>query len=306
MCSVSNLYKDLHFIQVNYFQHFPCGSAGKESAFTAGNLGSFPGLGRYPGEGRGYPLQYSGLENSWPIKHMGLQRIQHECATFISFNLSAFLVAQTVKRLPAMWETWVRSLGQEDPLEKEMATHSSTLAWKIPWMGEPGRLQSMGSQRVGHDWATSLHFNYFQKTLDIHNLKRIIQFKQVPFENVEVWFTSVSSVQSLSGRNWTNLLQPHGLQHARLPCPSPTPRVYSKLMSIKSGMPSNYLTLCHPLLLPPSIFPSISVFSDESVLPIRWPKYWSFSFSISPSNEYSGLISFRMDWLDLLVVQDTL
>ena len=62
-----------------------------------------------------------------------------------------------VKRLPAMRETWVQSLGQEDPLEKEMATHSSTLAWKIPWMEEPGRLQSMGSQRVGHHWATSLH-----------------------------------------------------------------------------------------------------------------------------------------------------
>ena len=71
-------------------------------------------------------------------------------------------------------------------------------------------------------------------------------------------------------------------------------------------MPSNQLILCHPLLLLPSIFPSIRVFSNESVLPIRWPKYWSFSLSISPSNEYSGLISFRMDWLDLLVVQGTL
>ena len=77
-------------------------------------------------------------------------------------------------------------------------------------------------------------------------------------------------------------------------------------MSIESVMPSNHLILCHPLLLPPSIFPSIKVFSDESVLHIRWPKYWSFSFSISPSNEYSGLISFRMDWLDLLAVQGTL
>ena len=71
-------------------------------------------------------------------------------------------------------------------------------------------------------------------------------------------------------------------------------------------MPSNHLVLCQPLLLPPSIFPSIRVFSRESVLCIRWPKYWSFSFSISPSNEYSGLISFRMDWLDLLAVQGTL
>ena len=79
-----------------------------------------------------------------------------------------------------------------------------------------------------------------------------------------------------------------------------------KLMSIKSVMPSNHLILCHLLLLLPSIFPSIRVFSNKSVLLIRWPKYWSFSFSISPSNEYSGLISFRMDWLDLLAVQGTL
>ena len=79
-----------------------------------------------------------------------------------------------------------------------------------------------------------------------------------------------------------------------------------KLMSIESGMPSNHLILCHPLLFPPLIFPSIRVFSNESVLHIRWPKDWSFSFSISPSNKYSGLISFRMDWLDLLAVQGIL
>ena len=79
-----------------------------------------------------------------------------------------------------------------------------------------------------------------------------------------------------------------------------------KLMSIESVMPSNHLILCCPLLLLPSIFPSIRVFSNESVLHIRWPKYWSFSFNISTSNEYSGLISFRMDWLDLLAVQGTL
>ena len=79
-----------------------------------------------------------------------------------------------------------------------------------------------------------------------------------------------------------------------------------KLMSIESVMPSNYLILCHPLLLLPSIFPSIRVFSNESALCIRWPKYWSFSFNTSPSNEYPGLISFRMDWLDLLAVQGTL
>ena len=79
-----------------------------------------------------------------------------------------------------------------------------------------------------------------------------------------------------------------------------------KLMSIESVMPSNYLILCHPLLLLPSIFPSIKVFSNESVFRIRWPKYWSFSFKISPTNEHPGLVSFRMDWLNLLEVQGTL
>ena len=79
-----------------------------------------------------------------------------------------------------------------------------------------------------------------------------------------------------------------------------------RFMSIESVMPSNHLILCRPLLLPPLVFPSIRVFSNESVLHIRWPKYWSFSFNISPSNEYSGLISFRMDWLALLAVQGTL
>ena len=94
---------------------------------------------------------------------------------------------------------------------------------------------------------------------------------------------------------------------ARQACLSITnSRSLFKLMSIESVMPSNHLILCHPLLLLPSSFPSIRVFSKESVLRIRWPKYWSFSLSISPSSEYSGLISFRMDWLDLLAVQVTL
>ena len=100
-------------------------------------------------------------------------------------------------------------------------------------------------------------------------------------------------------------LQPRGLQHTRLPCPSPTPSLL-KLMTIEFVMPSNHLVLCRPLLLLPSIFPSIRVVSNESVLRIRWPKYCSFSFSMGPSNKQSGLISFRMDWLDLLAVQGTL
>ena len=102
-------------------------------------------------------------------------------------------------------------------------------------------------------------------------------------------------------------LEPHGLQHARLHCPSPTPRVCSNSCpSIESVMLSNHLILCYPLFPLPSIFPSIRVFSNESAFHIRWPKYWSFSFSISPFNEYLGLIFFRIDWFDLLAVQGTL
>ena len=97
----------------------------------------------------------------------------------------------------------------------------------------------------------------------------------------------------------SNPLRPPGLQRA-------VSRSLLRLMSTESVMPSNHLILCHPLLLLPSIFPSIRVFSNESALRIRWPKHWSFSFSINPSNVYSGLISFRMDWLDLLAIQGTL
>ena len=101
----------------------------------------------------------------------------------------------------------------------------------------------------------------------------------------------------------SNSLLPHGLQNTRFPCPSPTPRAYS------NSCPSswcNHLVLCNPLLLLPPTFPSIRVFSSEPILHIRWPNDWSFSFSISSSNEQSRLISFRMDWLDLLAVQGTL
>ena len=111
-------------------------------------------------------------------------------------------------------------------------------------------------------------------------------------------------VSQLSCSVVSSSLQPHRLQHARLPCPSPTSRAGSNSCP-SSQWSSNHLILCHPLLLLPSVFPSIRVFSSESVLRIRWPKYWSFSFSISPSNEHPGLI-FRMDWLDLFSVQGTL
>ena len=101
-------------------------------------------------------------------------------------------------------------------------------------------------------------------------------------------------------------LRPHELQHARPPWSITNSQSLLKLMTIESVMPSNHLILCRPLLLLPSVFPSIRVFSNESALHIRWPKDWSFSLNISPSNEHSGLISLWMDWLDLLAVQGTL
>ena len=101
-------------------------------------------MGRYPGEGNGHPFQYSGLENS-------MDWIGHGVA-----KSRTSLVAQTVKCLPTMWETWFQSLGGEDALEKEMATHSYILAWEVPWTEESGRLQSMGSQRVRLDFLSSL------------------------------------------------------------------------------------------------------------------------------------------------------
>ena len=151
-----------------------------------------------------------------------------------------------------------------------MATNSSILAWRIPWMEEPGGLQSTGSQRVGH------HSNFTFTFSSVQSLSHVRLF-------VTPWTTTRQA--SLSITNSQSLL---------------------KLTSIESVMPSNHLFLCRPLLLPPSILPSIRVLSNESVLHIKCPKYWSFRFSISPSNEYSGLISFRKDWLDLLTVQGPL
>ena len=155
----------------------------------------------------GTPLQYPCLENpmdggSWWAAVHGVAKSWTQLSNFIfTFHFHA--------------------------LEKEMATHSSVLAWRISGTGEPGGLPSMGSHRVGHNW--------------------------------------------------------------------------SDLASAAAA--ANHLILWHPLLLLASIFPSIRVFSNESVLCIRWPKYWSFSYSISPSNEYSGLISFRIDWFDLFAIQ---
>ena len=125
------------------------------------------------------------------------------------------------------------------------------------------------------------------------------RFVRISFQHQAVLCAVICTVTSVqfSRSVMSDSLQPHGLQHTRPPCSSPTLGVHS------NPCPSSHLTFCCPLLLPLSIFPGIRVFSNESFLRIRRPKYWSFSFSISPSNEYSGLVSFRIDWFDLLAVQ---
>ena len=130
---------------------------------------------------------------------------------------------------------------------------------------------------------------------------------QRTLELLESYILSISSVQFSSSLSCVQLWDPMDCSTPGFPVHHQLPELVSvQLMSIESVMPSNHLILCCPLLLLPSIFPSIRVFSNESALHIRWPKYWSFSFSISPSNEHPGLISFRMDWFGLLAVQATL
>ena len=126
----------------------------------------------------------------------------------------------------------------------------------------------------------------------------------IGFLGLILFYLFISSVQFCRSVV-SDSLQPHGLQHARHPCPSPTPRACSYSCPLSRWCHPT-ISSCHPLLLLPSNFPSIRIFSSESVLPLRWPNNWSFCFSISPSNEYSGLISFRMDWFDLLAAQGTL
>ena len=154
---------------------------------------------------------------------------------------------------------------------------------KIPWRrnGNPLQYSCLENPMDGGAWLATVHGVAKSWT-------RLSDFTSVQFSH---------SVMSDS-------LQPHGLQHASLPCPLLSPRICSN--SCPLSWPWNHLILCLPLLLLPSVFPSIRVFSNESLFHIRWPKYWSFSFRISPSNDYSGLISFRIDLFCLLEVQGTL
>ena len=151
-----------------------------------------------------------------------------------------------------------------------------------------GRFSTRGCSRHQRTLPTGSHSEGAEKLLLVKRKLGFLPFSSVQLLTPVRFFATLctaASQASLSITNSWSLL---------------------KLMSIDSVMPSNHLIPCHPLLLLPSIFPSIRAFSNESALHIRWPNYWSFSISISPSNEYSGLISFRMDWLDLFAVQETL
>ena len=176
-------------------------------------------------------------------------------------------------------------------------------------LGRPRGMGWRGRQEGGSGWGTHvnpwlIHGNVRQKTLQYC---KVISLQIIKINGKKNKNKTITSSVQFSRTVMSDSLRPMDcMQHARPPCPSPTPWNSPKFMSIELVMPSNHLILCCPLLLLPSIFPSIRVFSNESALCIRWPKYWSLSFNISPSNEHSGLISFRMDSLDLLAVQGTL
>ena len=164
-------------------------------------------------------------------------------------------------------------------------------SWQGYWSGlpfpSPGDLPNPGIEPgLPHCWQMLYPLSHQENPLPGMIIQPLISSPNTTH--------SLSSVQfGLSVMS--NSLQTHGMKHARPPCPSPTPGIYSNSCPLSQVMPPNQLILCHPLLLLLSIFPRIRFFSNESPLRLRWPKYWSFSFSISPSNEHPGAISFRMD-----------
>ena len=192
-------------------------------------------------------------------------------------------------------------------------------------MEEPGRLQSMGTLRVRHNWVTSLSlfiFMHWRRTWqptpvflpgESHGQRSLVGCS--PWGRTESDTTEATWQQQQQNifrvcccsvsKSCLTLCDPMNCSMPGIPVLHYTLNLLG-LMLFESVMPSNHLVLYRPLLLLPSNFPSIRVFSSESAVGIRWPEYWSFSFSISPSSEYSGLISFRMDWFDLLAVQRTL
>ena len=213
-----------------------------------------------------------------------------------------------------------------------MATHSSVLVWRIPGMGEPGGLPSAGSHRVGHDWsdlavaAAVLHFVYLHRIFSVYSYgcRHVACLHLLATEisasvniSVDVCAHTCVCVHVCAcmcvhvclcsvAKLCSTLVTPMDCSMQVLPVPQHLPEFAQVHVHWISDAIQPSHPLSSPSLLLPSIFPSIRVFSSESTLRIRWPKYWSFSFSISPCSEYSGSISLRIDWFDLLAVQGTL
>ena len=208
------------------------------------------------------------------------------------------------------WDGWMASLT------RWTRVWASSASWW--WTGKPGVLQSTGWQRVRHDWVTELNWTELMIPSDFSLLFGFA----TKFDVVATFYCTwiLEGLQWVKSQSTLNVMcsccfsatQPCPILCDSVDCSTPGFPVLHhfpellKLMSIESVMPSNHLIFWHPLLLQPSIFPSIRVFSNESVLHIRWSRYWSFTLNISPTNEHPGLISFMMDWLDLLAVQGSL
>ena len=256
---------------------FPCGSTGKESACKAAELGSIPGLGRSPGEGKGYPLQYSGLQNSKDCIVHGVTRVGHDWANFTFFHYYKCFN-------PLSWD------GLQLPKGKSFENYKKNVFINFSFTNssEIRFLSSFNpSMKVELNLKIPLHSRGPSKNgCILSSISQSVQFSSVA-QSCPTLCTprTAARLASLSITNSQSLL---------------------KLMAFKSVMSSNHLIHCCPLLLPPSIFPRIRVFLNESVLHVGWPKYWSFRFGINPSNEYLRLISFRIGWLELLAVQRTL
>ena len=192
----------------------------------------------------------------------------------------------------------------------ESRSEQPGMRWLVGKLNRHGLEQSQGDGEGQEAWGAAVHgvlFIWLHQVLVVAvaacTVFSCAMWNLVPWPGIEPGPPALGVQFSRSVVS--NSLWPHGLQHARPSRPLPTPGVYSNLCPLSQWCHPT-ISSCHPLLLLPSVLPSIRVFSDESDVHIRWPKYWSFSFSISPSNEYSGLISFQIDWLDFLAVQGTL
>ena len=219
-------------------------------------------------------------------------KVQDQGASMVQWELFSLLVGSYL--LAVSLHSRERDRERESSLESLYRRTNPIMKAPSSWP----HLNLMTSQRshlqIASCWRSSLQHMNVRGTESVHSRRHeIVSFQR----QMLLTFSSVQSLNriQLFATPWTAACQ------ASLS--STNSWSLLKLISIESMMPSNHLILCHPLLLPPSTFPSIRVFSNESVLSIRWPKYWSFSLSISPSGEYSGLTSFRMDWLYLLAVQ---